>query len=111
MKYNYQIMKESIKDERGEYYVPDYDLLRKNASCEEEIEYINDVENRYKKYKEKHLPLGCFAFNMVYVMKQACGHYEIFQLHVNNDKEAIEWLDMASKEAETRKCTRCICKW
>ena len=47
---------------------------------------------------------------MVYLMKQACGHYELFQTHINSEKEAMEWLDIMAKESEKRKCTLCTCR-
>lgn len=45
-------------------YVPDFDELVKNASCEEEIAAIRDVEERMK--SRKSLFKG-FAFQIVYM--------------------------------------------
>lgn len=105
MKYNFQIMNESnIKD--GKYF-PDWDVLRAQATEAAEVEKINETEAFFEEAPE----LAGFAFNMVYVMKQACGHYEVFQSHVNGPADAHEWLDLMAEEAKTRKCTRCICNW
>ena len=107
MKYNYQIMNE--KNSKGNY-IPNIEELKKNASCQEEIDYLNSVEKRWKKYEEtgNEQYIG-FAFNMCYVMRQACGHFEIFQTPVHSEEEAIKWLNLMQEEAKTRKCTRCIC--
>lgn len=107
MKYNYQIMND--KSENGKY-IPNIEELKNNASCQEEIEYLNNLEANWKEYKETgHVDFIGFAFNMCYVMRQACGHFEIFQTHVNSETEAMEWLKLMGSEAKTRKCTRCIC--
>ena len=106
-KYNYQIM--NNKSENGKY-IPNIEELKNNASCLEEIEYLNNVEANWKKYKKTgHIDFIGFAFNMCYVMRQACGHFEIFQTHVNSETEAMKWLKLMESEAKTRKCTRCIC--
>lgn len=105
MKYNYQIMKE--KSENGKY-IPNMEELRSNASCKEEVEYLNSVEAYWKEYAETGYPeLIGFTFNMCYVMRQACGHFEIFQTYVRNEEEALTWLRLMESEAATRKCTRC----
>lgn len=96
MMFNYQIV--AKPNEKGKY-VPDYSLLKNNASCQEERDYIQQVAERGH----------AFAFNMVYVMKMSCGHFEIFQHHVFSEAEALEWLNMMARE--DRKCTRCICNW
>lgn len=105
MKYNYQIMNES--NMKNNKYFPDWDILRSQATDEAEVEKINEAEDFFKEAPE----FAGFAYNMVYIMKQACGHYEIFQTHVHSLKDAKEWLDMMAKESTTRKCTRCICNW
>lgn len=104
MRYNYLIMDDTYKI--GEDYFPGekgIKILIEQAKDSEEIAYIESLEKR-------PWPLN-FAFNMVYVMKQACGHYEIFQTPVHSEAEAEEWLDLMAEEAKTRKCTRCICNW
>lgn len=106
MEYNYQIMKE--KSENGNY-IPNMEELKNNASCQEEIEYLNSVEAYWKEYAETGYPeLIGFTFNMCYVMRQACGHFEIFQVNVQSEEEAINWLRLMENESATRKCTRCL---
>ena len=93
-------------------YIPDLQKLKDNASCQKEIDYINGVEQKWEQYKgTKYEGWIGFAFNMCYVMQQACGHFEIFQTHVNNEQEALEWLELMKTESKTRKCTKCICHW
>ena len=78
-KYNYQIM--NNKSENGKY-IPNIEELKNNASCLEEIEYLNNVEANWKKYKKTgHVDFIGFAFNMCYVMRQACGHTSIFRTY------------------------------
>jgi hypothetical protein len=96
---NYQIMTEEQK--QGDKYFPNYDELIKNATCEEEKQYLNEVS-------KSNIP---FAFNMVYVTKQACGHFEIFQTPQNEYYTLEEVTKRAEETAKTRKCTRCICNW
>lgn len=105
IKYNYQFMQ---KNELGKY-MPDMAKLKANASCKEEVDYLTEVENRWEEYRKKgHENLIGFNYNMCYVMKQACGHFEIFQTHADNEEEAMKWLGFAKEEAERRKCTRCV---
>ena len=97
MKINYQIMKESQKSE-GKYY-PNYKELINNATSKEEQDYINKVQNDN---------FG-FAYNMVYITKQKCGHYEIFQTPQNEYYSLEDNLKNAKEHALTMKCTHCIC--
>lgn len=82
-------------------YAPDYDALIAAASCPEEADYIRSIEASGMK----------FAYNMVYVTRQACGHFEIFQTPRNVHYPLKDNLDLARKTAAERKCTRCICGW
>ena len=107
MKYNYQIM--HTKNEYG-HYIPDMQSLKNNASCQEEIKYIEDVEKTWEEYSRTgHERLIGFTYNMCYVMRQACGHFEIFQTHVSDESNAIEWLKIMEEDSKKRKCTKCIC--
>lgn len=105
-KYNYQFMQ---KDEKLGKYIPDMAKLKANASCKEEVDYLTEVENRWEEYRKKgHENLIGFNFNMCYVMRQACGHFEIFQTHAEDDADAIRWLGIVEEEATHRVCTRCV---
>ena len=105
-KYNYQFMQ---RDESGKY-MPDMAKLKANASCKEEVDYLTEVENRWEEYRKKgYESLIGFHYNMCYVMRQACGHFEIFQTPADNDAEAIKWLKLMEEEAKKRKCTQCVC--
>lgn len=97
-KINYQTMEQSAD---GKYY-PDYEKLAAGASCEDEKSYIENVAARAK--------FG-FAYNMVYVTHQACGHFEIFQTPQNLHYPLMDVLAQAAEYAKTNKCTGCICGW
>lgn len=96
---NYQIM--TKRDEKGRYH-PDYGKLIENASSEEEKEYLEEVENS---------PFSGYAFNLVLVTRQKCGHYEIFQSPCNKYYPVEKVLKSAEKAAESQECTQCICRW
>ena len=115
--YTYFIMDESYRhnrERRLQYGADDYttryilgkrglNILKEHTHSEEERAFLEKQADRLEAFE--------WAYNMVYLMKQACGHYELFQTHVNGEKEALEWLKMMAKEAQTRKCTRCTCGW
>ena len=107
MKINYQIMTHSNRNERGKY-VPDFDILKETATTQEEKLYINDLLSRYEKYAKRGI-FPEFAYNMVYITKLMCGHYEIFQCPQNEHYSLEENLEMAAEYAETNNCTACIC--
>lgn len=96
---NYQIMTESQK--QNGRYIPDYEVLINNATSEEEKQYIETIRKAGI----------AFAYNMVYVTKQTCGHYEIFQTPQNEYYTLEDKLKQAEEHAKSRKCTRCICKF
>jgi len=105
---NYQIMDENQKNEHGRY-VPDIEKLKQTATCSEELEYIEELVEWYKDKASKRVRFD-FAFNMIYVTRQACGHFEIFQTPCNEYYSLDKNLENAKKWAVNRKCTRCICK-
>ncbi len=79
MAINFQVMTENQKNEYGKY-VPDWEALKAGASCEEEKEYIEKIIAQDERWKSKGRgEFVGFAFNMVYITKQSCGHFEIFQ--------------------------------
>ena len=94
---NYQVMAAAAD---GKYY-PDYEALIAGASCEEEVKYIKEVQKSN----------FAFAYNMVYITRQSCGHFEIFQTPQNEHYPLEYVLDGAIQLATERKCTRCICNW
>lgn len=96
---NYQIMTDSQKVDGK--YIPVWEALIANAASEEEKAYLQEVQKNGIR----------FAYNMVYVTKQACGHYEIFQTPQNEYYSLERNLTLAKETAKDRKCTRCICKW
>lgn len=97
-KINYQVMtNEQMLD--GKYY-PDYDKLLQNATDVEEKNYIKDVQKRNFK----------FAYNMVYIAKQKCGHYEIFQTPCNEHYPLSSNLAIAKESSTHRMCTHCTCE-
>lgn len=109
MKINYQIMEESQKNSQGKY-IPDFEKLIAGATCEEETAYLKEVQERFDKWLSKP---GCekyagFAFNMVYVTRQTCGHFEIFQTPCNEHYSLEDNLKEAETHAGSMKCSRCI---
>ena len=117
MNYTYFIMDDSYKSTRhrrlelgADDYCTKYVLGKQGVNILKERTY-NEAERAFIEKQADRLETFGWAYNMVYLMKQACGHYELFQTHVNSEKEAMEWLDLMTKEAEARKCTRCICGW
>lgn len=109
MKINYQIMTENQKNEYGKY-IPDWEALIAGATCEDEIEYIKKVQSQNKKWSEIKgwEKAAGFAFNMVYVTKQSCGHFEIFQTP-QNEYYTLENVLAEAEEHMKMKCSRCIC--
>ena len=103
MNYIYCILNDQDKTPDGKYTLSNeaFDILIKKADTQEAKDYL--YLNR-----ERLLKRG-WAFNMIYLMRQACGHYEIFQSFVRSEHEALKWLERMSLEAQTRKCTFCIC--
>ena len=112
-----QILKPS---DDGQCY-PDYDEFIKNARDEEEKAYLEEVKQRHLEREAEGYKNNGFAFEIIYVTKQACGHYELFQhpLWRNYGKEPTEETTIKSLESvlsiikddkrRQRKCTRCIC--
>ena len=98
---NWQVMDDSFKTGKDGAYVPNYELLIMSASCEDEENYLRSAEAAGIE----------FAFNMVYVTKMACGHYEMFQTPQSEFNPLSGILIKASEQAQTNKCTRCICGW
>ena len=109
MKANYQIMNENQKNENDKY-VTDIEKLKQTATCAEEVEYIQKIMKWYEERKEKGFAFE-FAFNMIYITKMSCGHYEVFQTPCNQYYSLNETLKEAKERAEKWKCTRCHCKW
>lgn len=112
MNINFQIMEDAQKNEHGNY-IPDFEKLVAGATCDEEITYIQGVRERFDKWLSK---TGCekyagFAFNMIYITKQACGHFEIFQTPCNEYYSLEKNLELAKEHAERMKCSKCVCGW
>lgn len=62
-------------------YIPNFDELVKNASCEEEIKAIRDIERRIKEGKLFH----GFAFEIVYMRYEKALVY-------NKETKKQEWV-------------------
>lgn len=110
-KYNFVIMDESKRQKvKSVYHDTEYipgedtiDVLIYNARCKEERDYLIEKKERLAEFG--------FAFNMLYVCKMACGHYEVFQVYAKDEEDALSWVKFSEDDAKTRKCTRCICNW
>lgn len=96
---NYQLMNE---DDDGKY-TPDYEELIRKAELYDpaQVEYIRSVQEKGTR----------FTWNMVYITKKNCGHYEIFQTMCNEYYPFEEVIEKALGYAEKSKCTRCICNF
>lgn len=104
MSINYQLISESRHDEKG--YHADYDSLLADAETESEKEYIRKViQTREKVRKDEG-----YTYNLIYITKQACGHYELFQHPCSKKHYPLkDVLEYAVQEAHTRSCTGCVC--
>lgn len=98
-------MGENQKNDYGKY-IPDFEKLINEATCEEELLYIRSVKESFENYNEKG-----FSHNMIYITRQKCGHFEIFQAPLNEYYTIEENLKRAEKHALESKCTKCICGW
>ena len=108
MAINFQVMTENQKNEYGRY-VPDWEALKAGASCEEEKEYIDRIIAQDERWISKGRgEFVGFAFNMVYITKQSCGHFEIFQ-SPHNEYHTLEKVLGEAQEHTKSKCSRCIC--
>ena len=99
---NYQIIPATRVDKVGQH-IPDWDALIANATCEEEAEYLKEAQ--------KTMHGRGFAYNMIYVTRQKCGHFEIFQTSCNVYYPLDENLKQAREHAEKHSCTACTCGW
>lgn len=104
----YCIMTDEQKNEVGAY-VPNYDELIANAPNEDmKAKWIASKE-LHARLGEKDARFGGFAFNSIYMMKMACGHYEVFQHQSRDESDLVEWIELMHTEKHYKKCTRCIC--
>lgn len=110
MNINYQVMDITQRNSYGNY-IPDYNKLLEGATCEEESEYIRKLmEKTDAQLNSSRAKNAGYTFNMVYIVRQACGHFEIFQ----SPQNAYYPLDKVLQQAEEhskRNCTRCTCNW
>lgn len=104
-KVNFQQMSEGQRNEKGNY-IPDWNALITGASCQEEIDYIKEVRARVDNGRFEG-----FAYNLVYVTRMACGHWEIFQSPCNNFYHIDDVLNQGLEHAKSSKCTHCICNF
>ena len=102
----YQIMTDENKNDEGKY-VPSFDELFREAETGATKMKWADCQKRMAR---RPLEFQGFAFNLVVMVKQACGHYEIFQHPYNAEYENLEdILQDFAEEGQHRRCTRCIC--
>ena len=100
----YQIMTDENKNAEGKY-VPSFDKLFREAPTGAMAMKWNDCQRRLAR---RPLKFQGFLFNLVVMVKQACGHYEILQSPYHPEYDDLHEIltDFAN---ENRKCTRCIC--
>lgn len=100
----YQIMTDENKNAEGKY-VPSFDkLFREAETGATKMKWI-ECQRRMARRPFK---FQGFAFNLVVMVKQNCGHYEILQHPYHPEYDDLHEIltDFANKN---RKCTRCIC--
>lgn len=97
----YQVIDEKSRAQNGNYKT-DWDDLIDRAPDNECREYLTETR---KKMKAKGIS---FAYNMVYVTRMACGHYEIFQCPGNMHRPIAKNLREAREYSLTHKCSACI---
>ena len=108
LKAQYVIMDDENKNDKGSY-IPNYDELIADAPNDEmKAKWIASKE-LHESLAEKDAKFGGFAFNSIYMMKMKCGHYEIFQHHVRDENDLVEWIALMQSDKHYKKCTRCIC--
>ena len=102
----YEIMTEESKNAEGNY-VPSFDELFKEAPTGEIAMQWVDCKRRMAK---RPVNFQGFAFNLVCIVQQKCGHSEILQHPFNDEYENLEdVLGDLAEEGANRKCTRWIC--
>ena len=105
-KIQYEIMTEENKNEEGKY-VPSFDKLFREAPNGAMAMKWTECQNTMAKRPFK---FQGFTFNLVVMVKQTCGHYEILQHPFNAKYENLEdVLQQFAEEGQNRRCTRCIC--
>ena len=93
-KINYQVMPKKADGT----YLPDYDTLIQNSTCQAEAD----------KWRELKAQNYSFAWNMVYCTQMKCGHFEVFQSPQNEHYPLDKVLQQAREYASHNKCTGCI---
>ena len=106
-KAQYVIMTDECKI--GDNYVPNFDELIKEAPNDEMRAKWERSKELYETTKDKRFGFDGFAFNSIYMIQMKCGHYEIFQHHVRDESELIEWIELMQTDKYYKECTRCIC--
>ncbi|WP_291632187.1 hypothetical protein [Clostridium sp.] len=111
MKINYQVMTEDMKNENGKY-IPNWKELKAKVTSADEFNYIVECEQRFKDWEDDEFMKDCigFIFNMVYITQQKCGHYEMFQIPMNENFILEEKLEQAKEYAYKSLCTHCSCR-
>lgn len=104
----YVLMTDENQNEQGSY-VPDYDELIQEAPNDEMRAVWIHSKELHENLSKNDLKLEGYAYNSIYMLKMACGHYEIFQHHVRDESELVEWITLMKEEEKNRKCTSCIC--
>ena len=107
MKINYQVMTEQQKNKKGKYS-PDWGGLKKGASSTEELAFIESLERKYEEDTDMLIYDG-FVWNLVYITKQKCGHFELFHAPYNIHHPLENTLKQAEAVCLSRECTHCIC--
>ena len=103
----------AIMTEKTEYgYVPNYDELVANAPNDEmKAKWIESKEFHARMLKSDYPKASAYAYNGIYMMKMACGHYEIFQHQARDESDLVEWIALMHEDKNYKKCTRCICEF
>ena len=106
----YCIMTDEQRNDAGAY-IPNYDELVANAPNDEMKAKWIECKEFHAKISKEDAKYDGFAFNGIYMMKMACGHYEIFQHHTRSESELVDWIELMKSDKYYKKCTRCICEF
>lgn len=101
---NYQVMTDKLDGK----YIPDYEGLIKNASCEEEIEFVKNIRTEQEN-RTAHGQKPGFHWNLILIQRQACGHYELFQSPCD-EKWTLESGLRLARSCSAELCSKCLCK-
>ena len=102
---NYQVLE---KKNRAGKYIPDYEAFIRDAACDEEAECIRHKQQRDKQDELTGNPEEAgFLYRFVFVVRNACGHYGMYQ-RVYSDGDDISGCISYAEFIAALDCQRCM---